>query len=50
MPKIKLNDGTEHKLGGGSYLVAYIVAAMIFLVGMSVGWAICAWFKYGCTV
>jgi len=48
MPKIKLNDGTEHRLGGGSYVVAYVVGVMIFTLGFALAWSLCSWLKWGC--
>lgn len=41
---IKMNDNTEHEFEGG-YVVAWIVAACIFGVGMFFGWCIADWIK-----
>jgi hypothetical protein len=48
MPKIKLNDGTVHKLGGGSYVVAYVVGVMIFTAGFTLAWALSSWLRWHC--
>jgi hypothetical protein len=48
MSKIKTNDG--NRLDGGVVVVAWIFAALLIGLGVSIGWALCAWIKFGCEV
>jgi len=48
MEKIKTNNGD--RLGGGAVVVAWLFAALLIGLGVSIGWALCAWLKFGCEV
>lgn len=48
MGKIKTNDGSS--LDGGAVVVAWIFASLLILLGVSIGWALCAWLKFGCEI